>query len=83
MGIIAVPAESAQDICDRIIGVGIRAILNFAPIRLTAPPGTKVKSIDLSISLESLSYFLGNMGSVSASREDTTNGELASTAAME
>jgi redox-sensing transcriptional repressor len=83
MGIIAVPAESAQDICDRLVGVGIRAILNFAPIRLAAPPGTKVKSIDLSISLESLSYFLGNISVSNGQREDTSNGQLASTAAME
>jgi hypothetical protein len=38
----------------------VRAILNFAPRRLTGRAGTRVKSIDLSISLESLSYFLSS-----------------------
>ncbi len=57
MGIIAVPAEAAQEVCDQLFKAGIRAILNFAPIHLNRRPGTQIKSIDLSISLESLSYF--------------------------
>ncbi len=58
MAIIAVPPESAQGVCDLIVEAGIRAILNFAPVRLANRPGTKIMSIDLSVSLENLSYFL-------------------------
>jgi len=36
----------------------VRAVLNFAPARLRARPGVKVKTVDLTIQLESLSYFL-------------------------
>ncbi len=58
MAMIAVPAEAAADVCSKIVGSGIRAILNFSPARLTAPAGVKIKSIDLTISLETLSFFL-------------------------
>ncbi len=58
MAIMAVPAENAQGVCDLIVEAGIRAILNFAPVRLVSRPGTKIMSIDLSVSLENLSYFL-------------------------
>ncbi len=58
MAMIAVPAEVAQRVCVQVIDAGIRAILNFAPARLAVPAGVKVKSIDLSISLEGLSFFL-------------------------
>jgi redox-sensing transcriptional repressor len=55
---VAVPADSAQTVADQLVAVGIKAILNFAPASLHARPGVKVKTVDLTISLESLSYFL-------------------------
>jgi redox-sensing transcriptional repressor len=60
MAVVAVPAEAAKKACDAIFDAGIRTILNFAPVRLQARPGTKIQSIDLSISLEGLSFFLSN-----------------------
>jgi redox-sensing transcriptional repressor len=60
MAVIAVPAEAAREVCDLAFDAGIRTILNFAPVRLQARPGTKIQSIDLSISLEGLSFFLSN-----------------------
>ena len=60
MAVVAVPAEAARQVCEAIFDAGIRTILNFAPVRLLARPGTKVQSIDLSISLEGLSFFLSN-----------------------
>ncbi len=60
MAIVSVPADAAKKACDTIFDAGIRTILNFAPVRLQARPGTKVQSIDLSISLEGLSFFLSN-----------------------
>ncbi len=59
MAMLAVPADAAREVCSQVVDAGIRAILNFAPVRLAAPRGVKIKSIDLSISLETLSYFLG------------------------
>jgi redox-sensing transcriptional repressor len=58
IGIIAVPAEAAQTVHDALADAGINAILNFAPIQLKLRPNVKVKSVDLRINLESLSFHL-------------------------
>jgi redox-sensing transcriptional repressor len=58
LAIIAVPARFAQRALNQIMAAGIKAVLNFAPVRLHARLGVKVKTVDLTISLESLSYFL-------------------------
>src|SRR5712691_4616712 len=56
--VIAVPARAAQRVLNQIMAAGVKAILNFAPAPLTARRGVKVKTVDLTTSLESLSYFL-------------------------
>jgi redox-sensing transcriptional repressor len=56
--VIAVPAKSAQRVLNQVMSAGIKAVLNFAPASLTARRGVKVKTVDLTTSLESLSYFL-------------------------
>jgi len=58
IGIIAVPPHAAQTTLDTLVSAGIKAILNFAPARLNAPPSVKLRQVDLSIELEALSYFL-------------------------
>jgi redox-sensing transcriptional repressor len=58
IGIIAVPGENAQTVYDALVDAGICAVLNFAPIQLKVRPGAKVKSVDLRINLESLSFYL-------------------------
>jgi redox-sensing transcriptional repressor len=55
---IAVPADSAQAVVGAIVSAGIRAILNFSPGTFKVPAGVKLKSVDLTVSLESLSFFL-------------------------
>ena len=60
IGIIAVPAESAQEITDQMIAGGIRSILNFAPLTLKYPDYVRVNNIDISIELERLVYFLAS-----------------------
>jgi redox-sensing transcriptional repressor len=55
---IAVPGPAAQAAVQAVVSAGIKAILNFAPGGLTVPPGVKMKSVDLTVSLESLSFFL-------------------------
>jgi redox-sensing transcriptional repressor len=60
IGIIAVPAENAQTVCDAFATAGINAILNFAPVQMKVPEGVKLKSVDLRINLESLSFHLKN-----------------------
>jgi redox-sensing transcriptional repressor len=58
VAVIAVPARVAQRALNQVMSAGVRAVLNFAPVRLHARLGVKVKTVDLTISLESLSYFL-------------------------
>ena len=54
IGIITVPAGSAQDVCDRMVECGIRAIWNFAPVQLTVPDHVVVQNENLAVSLTSL-----------------------------
>jgi len=57
IGIVAVPALAAQDIADRMVGAGVKGILNFAPIRLSHPEDCFVNSVNLVPELESVIYF--------------------------
>ena len=58
VAVIAVPARGAQKVLNQVMAAGVKAILNFAPAPLTSRLGVKVKTVDLTTSLESLSYFL-------------------------
>lgn len=60
IGIIAVPAEGAQEVAEKLVSAGVECLLNFAPISLNVPENVKVKDVDLSRELETLSYFLAN-----------------------
>ena len=60
IAIIAVNAESAQAVHDAVVAAGVRAVLNFAPVQIRLGEGVKLKSVDLRINLESLSYYLKN-----------------------
>lgn len=58
IGIIAVPAEFAQTVMETLVASGIKAILNFAPSRLKVSKDVRLKNVDLSIELETLSFYL-------------------------
>jgi redox-sensing transcriptional repressor len=58
IAVIAVPAPSAQHVLNLVVAAGVKAVLNFSPGTLQAPPDVKLKSVDLTVSLESLSFFL-------------------------
>jgi redox-sensing transcriptional repressor len=60
VGIITTPAGAAQSVCDSMVHAGLCAILNFAPMRLRAPESVLVKSVDLKVHLEELSFFLAH-----------------------
>ncbi len=62
IAVIAVPAVSAQDVVNTVVQAGIRAVLNFSPGALRVPEDVKLKSVDLTVSLESLSFFLAREG---------------------
>ena len=56
IGVIATPAGSAQDVCDRLVAAGVTSILNFAPVVLGVPSGVDVRKVDLSIELQILAF---------------------------
>ena len=58
MGIITVPAESAQQVADQLIAVGVKAIWNFAPTHLEVPAGILVQTENMATSLAVLSVHL-------------------------
>ncbi|MBE3036454.1 MAG: redox-sensing transcriptional repressor Rex [Candidatus Atribacteria bacterium] len=58
IGIVVVPADSAQEVADKMVAGGIKAILNFAPVHFVLPPEIKVQNVDLSIEFEGLTYYL-------------------------
>jgi redox-sensing transcriptional repressor len=58
IAVIAVPATHAQPVVEQVVTAGVKAILNFSPGALKVPPDVKLKSVDLTVSLESLSFYL-------------------------
>jgi redox-sensing transcriptional repressor len=58
IAMIAVPADSAPPVVDLVVAAGVKAVLNFSPGALKVPAGVKLKSVDLTVSLESLSFYL-------------------------
>lgn len=58
IGIITVPAESAQEVCDMLVEGGVRAIWNFAPVRLRVPDGVLLQNENIASSLAVLSAHL-------------------------
>ena len=58
IGVLAVPVDAAQAVCDQFIDAGVRAIVNFAPVRLDVPPSVQLRVVDLAVELESLAFYL-------------------------
>jgi redox-sensing transcriptional repressor len=58
IAVLTVPATSAQEVADRMVKGGIKAILNFAPIRIILSPEIKIHNVDLTIEFEGLTYYL-------------------------
>jgi redox-sensing transcriptional repressor len=60
MAILAVPADAAQAVADRLVRAGVKGILNFAPARLRVPDGVVLKNVDVTLELEGLSFAVAN-----------------------
>lgn len=58
--VLTVPAEEAQSLVDRVVQSGVKAILNFAPTQLHAPSDVSVKTVNMAMELEGLSFALTN-----------------------
>jgi redox-sensing transcriptional repressor len=60
IAVLAVPAAAAQRVAEMAVAAGVKAILNFSPGTLKVPDDIKVKGVDLTVSLESLSFYLAH-----------------------
>jgi redox-sensing transcriptional repressor len=60
IAVLAVPSDNAQAVVDRIVRSGIKAILNFAPTQLQVPSDVTVKTVNMAMELEGLSFALTN-----------------------
>ena len=58
IAILAVPPETAQEVANNLVQVGVQAFLNFSPTVLKTPDNVIVNSVDLALELEHLSYFV-------------------------
>ena len=58
--VLAIPAADAQPVVDRIVGAGVKAIMSFVPAQLQVPPEVSLKSVNMEMELEGLSYWLTN-----------------------
>ena len=58
IAILTVPQSTAQKTADEMIEAGIKGIMNFTPIRLSAPSGVRIQNVDLATELQTLIYFL-------------------------
>ena len=60
IGVVVTPAAAAQEVTDRLVAGGVKAILNFAPIRVNVPATVEIKHVNLAVELETLSYALAH-----------------------
>ncbi len=58
VGIVAVPAQQAQKVVDRLVGAGIHAILNYAPITPHVPRDVTIRHIDPVLSMQSMTFYI-------------------------
>lgn len=58
IGIIAVPAQFAQQVADKLVKANIKGIWNFAPVKMRVPEDVKIVNEDLSVGLSRLSYYI-------------------------
>lgn len=69
IGIVSVPARAAQDVVDKLVDGGIRAILNYAPISAHVPPGVSIRHIDPVLAMQSMTFYLKRPAGVIAVSE--------------
>ena len=60
IAVVTVPSENAQAVVDRVVKAGIKAVLNFAPTQLQVPHDVTVKTVNMAMELEGLSFALTN-----------------------
>jgi len=71
LAVIAVPADAAQEMVDRVVEAGIRGVLNFAPRRIRVPGHVAVQDVNMVMELEALAFQLTAPESEQPSRRAT------------
>ena len=70
--VLATPAAAAQEVADRVVAAGVKAILNFAPRQVFVPAGITLRNVDVSIEIETLSFALNASGDEDGDEPATT-----------
>ncbi len=60
IAVIAVPADAAQAVVDRVVAAGVEAVLNFAPVRLRVPSSVALRNVDMVVEMEGLAFALSS-----------------------
>ncbi|CAB4682864.1 unannotated protein [freshwater metagenome] len=76
IGIIATPAQHAQEAADSLVRAGVGSIMNFAPTVLNVPEGVNVRKVDLALELQILSYYEQCRNTSNVTPADTTTGAV-------
>jgi redox-sensing transcriptional repressor len=61
MGVIATPVRAAQEVADALVAAGVRGILNLAPRKLFVPSHVALRTVDMTVEFESLSFTLNSL----------------------
>ncbi len=70
IGVIATPARAAQEVADALVAAGVHGILNFAPRKLRVPASVSLRTVDMTMEFESLSYALTHARSSNSRRRN-------------
>ena len=71
IGVIATPVRAAQEVADLLVAAGVQGILNFAPRKLRVPANVTLRTVDMTMEFESLSYALTHTRPAGARRKRT------------
>lgn len=66
IAILAVPARQAQEITDRLVKSGVKAILSYAPIYLTVPPHVQISYSDPVVQMQQMAFYLATEADIEA-----------------
>jgi redox-sensing transcriptional repressor len=73
IGVIATPVRAAQEVADALVAAGVQGILNFAPRKIKVPASITLRTVDMTMEFESLSYALTHAREPGPRRRRTTN----------
>ncbi|MFB9568654.1 redox-sensing transcriptional repressor Rex [Saccharopolyspora hordei] len=76
IGVIATPAQGAQEVCDRLVAGGVACILNFAPVVLQVPEHVEVRKVDLAVEMQILSFHVARRQQEATAQSEVDGADL-------